>query len=218
MVKKKALAITGIILISLILTGVIFANVTSIDLIELRFDSAPMRFDESEILAVSKLKAGMSIFSVDETELTQKIEDNFVSRNVNVKNIERIWPNKIVIYIRERIPVCLIKIKNSDSYALIDMDFQMNAEILNNYDPQYISIKGIEVDNTFNVPQFAAIRQILIAFTQKGVPFYALAGLIREIEFNEKTYTYSAKLKNGETIYDIQHNATLPPVLDFEIE
>ncbi|MDR0696595.1 MAG: FtsQ-type POTRA domain-containing protein [Christensenellaceae bacterium] len=213
--KTKVVATVGIILISLILVSIIFVNVTNVDLIELRFESSPINFDEAEILAVSNLRAGMSIFSIDETELTKKIEDNFPARNVNVKNIERVWPNKVVLYLKERIRTCIVNIKDSEEYAVIDMDFQMKPLIVDALDNQYIFLTGITVDNTFNIPQFAAIRQILIAFTYKSIPYYALSGILKEIEFDEKSYTYQVTLRNGMVIKEIAHNTVMPPELNF---
>lgn len=117
MTKKHVVLIVGLVLIAAIalINGLLFRVKT----VTVDFDTeTSIQAEEGEaekIIAASGIKKGKNIFGVSESRMIKNI--NAALPGVRVVNIERIFPNRIVIHVSKRVPVYLMKYRQNTSDA-----------------------------------------------------------------------------------------------------
>ncbi|MFA5450073.1 MAG: FtsQ-type POTRA domain-containing protein [Clostridia bacterium] len=195
---KKRLAVIAIGLI-LVVTAVVFGRLFLVRTIEESYAAKPINVVAGEVLSLSGIEQGKSILGINEERVIRKVAAAYPDNSVVVTGVERVFPNKVIIHIKERVPIAAIVTKgNPVRYALADMDFQYNKIVSDSEIEGYIYISGVEVDATFNTAIFAAVRQIFQAFIQLGTPDYALPALISEVACYKESYTVI--LRSGATL------------------
>lgn len=136
-----------------------------------------------DIINYSRIKEGGSILSLNEIDAINRIESAYSDNSVKVEGIERVFPNKVIIYVKERTPIFAVKRKNTDKYVLTDMDFQMSRNIDANTDlTSCIVVKGIEVDVSFDNDNFKILHGVFSALEDSVDD---VETLVSEVQFGD---------------------------------
>lgn len=193
-----------------------FSSALNIDRIDVVFDTIPIGFNQDKILELARINTGDPIFILNETKIIEQIESGFSDNSVKVKNIERIFPNKIEISIFERLPVCAVRIENSTNFALADVDFQLNRIVTDEEAKDYIVLLGenMRIQNDFNIKHITMVRQIFLAFIKINVPYYALHKFIESIYCDSLESKYTVKLRDGRSLSFVLNNKDDVPTID----
>jgi hypothetical protein len=93
------------------------------------------KFTANDIISASSIVKDKNIFMISKEKSINIIEKSIPY--VEVINIEKKFPNKIIIHTDLRIPIMVIKIDGTDRYLLIDKDLKVlniiNANAINDY-------------------------------------------------------------------------------------
>lgn len=189
--KKSVAAIAAAVLI--VIAVIVCGRVFTVQSVEERFDVRPAGILPGELTRLSGIEFNSGILTIDENEVIKKVEGAYADRSVDVVSVERVFPNKVIIHAEERVPLAAVS-RVSGGYALCDKDFQLQ-KFVDELPDKMISLTGMQAESTFNTPVFSAFRDILYAFHEAGYPFYALPGLIDEINFND--YLFTVRLSSG---------------------
>ncbi len=211
--KRRYISIAvGIVIVTLI---TIFGNLLKINKVEVEFDKTPVSVDAVEIYDFSTIKLGDSILSLNENVVKKRIMDSYEDNSVGVTDIVRVFPNKVIIYCEEHIPMCAIAKKgNADVYAVADGDFQLD-KVLSKAEvdlDELILIEGIEVVDTYNTPAFKEINGFFKALEGAGLDYSEQAKFIKNINYTAGSltvttrdgYTDTLTYSNG-TIAEVTH-------------
>lgn len=150
MTKKHVVLIVGLVLIAAIalINGLLFRVKT----VTVDFDTeTSIQAEEGEaekIIAASGIKKGKNIFGVSESRMIKNI--NAALPGVRVVNIERIFPNRIVIHVSKRVPVYLMKYRQNTSdaakYVVVDGDMVVLGFYDDKPDEQsFVFVDGFEL-------------------------------------------------------------------------
>lgn len=197
MKKKYILIIASILVIALIVAcGQIF----TVRHVSVVFLNKTGLADESGILEASGLNKQKNIFNIKESEIKEKVAASFDDNSIVVTDIERVFPNEVVVYVKERIPVFCLKVysaEGKDLYVPTDKDFQRGKiysyEELAEKDYLLINITGFEVYETFDVKECVYLRTLANALTDKELEEEALPQLIESIAFGEGVLTVTLR-------------------------
>ncbi|MDD4316172.1 MAG: FtsQ-type POTRA domain-containing protein, partial [Clostridia bacterium] len=158
--KNKYITITVGILI--VIAIVVFGNVFLIKSIDVVFERKPLNVNEANIVEASKIAIGSNIFSLDEKSAAAGIADFYPNNTVYVQSIERVFPNKVIIYVKERTPVLSVAYDDGGEECIpTDIDFQMTRKALIadiDFD-KIIIVSGVSVLNTFNTSEFLRLKE-----------------------------------------------------------
>lgn len=143
--------------------------------------------DEADILAASGLDSRNNIFNVKESEIKRKISAAFPDNSIVVTNVERRFPDEVVIYVKERTPVFKIEVNSSSeekSFVATDKDFQRGK--IQKEDElaslKLITVTGYVVNDSFDVKECVALRNIAKALTDKNMSEEALPYFIESVD------------------------------------
>lgn len=200
--KKKYIVITAsILIIALIVAcGWIF-TVRNVSVV---FYNKTGLADEATVIAASGLSARKNIFSIKEADIKAGVAAAFDDNSIVVTNVVRNFPNEVVIYVKERIPIFKISVWSSDGVERCvptDKDFQRgNIVTEDEIDYLLIEVKGFQVYETFDVKECVNLRAMAGAFIACGINEEALPYFISSVEitdeyFNVKLRETSAVLK-----------------------
>lgn len=156
MTKKHVALIAGLVLIAVfaLLNGLLFRVKT----VTVDFDTeSSIRAEEGEaerIIAASKLKKGKNIFGVSESRMIKNIAAELP--DVRVVNIERIFPNRIVIHVSKRVAVYVIKYRQNTTdiakYVAVDGDMVALEFFEEKPDEQsYVFVDGFELVGRYSI-------------------------------------------------------------------
>ncbi len=123
--RKKYVAI--IISVVLVIIILVFSNIFLIKTVEVIFDKSPQITNEDEILTLANIKLNSNIFNLNEKEVIDSIANHFTDNTVAVTDIQRSFPNKVKLHIKERMPIMVVSYSAEDSQECIqtDIDFQL---------------------------------------------------------------------------------------------
>lgn len=156
MTKKHIVLIVGLVLIATIalLNGFLFKVKT----ITVDFDTeSSIQAEEGEaerIITASRLKKGKNIFGVSESRMIKNIASEIP--DVRVVNIERIFPNRIVIHVSKRVAVYIIKYRQTTSeiakYVAVDGDM-VALEFFDEKptDQNFVFVDGFELVGKYTI-------------------------------------------------------------------
>ena len=182
--KRRYLSmIIGLLIVTII---AVFGNICRISKVEVEFDKAPISCSAVEIFEKSQIKMGSSIFSLNENVVKKNVMDAYGENLVGVTDIVRVFPNKVVIYCVERVPMVAVSVKGeSEVYAVADGDFQLNKKVAKSQTDlnSLILIEGVEVEDTYNTPTFKIINDIFKALENEGLDYNAQAKFIQTLTF-----------------------------------
>ena len=88
---------------------------------------------------------------------------------MDIESIERVFPNKVIINIKQRLPVAAISV-DGGGYALADIDFQLD-KIVGETEVDFsclIAAPYLSVSDTFNTPPMKRFREGLLAVKSAG--------------------------------------------------
>lgn len=156
MTKKHVVLIVGLVLIAAIalINGLLFRVKT----VTVDFDTeTSIQAEEGEaekIIAASGIKKGKNIFGVSESRMIKNI--NAALPGVRVVNIERIFPNRIVIHVSKRVPVYLMKYRQNTSdvakYVVVDGDMVVLGFYDEKPDEQsFVFVDGFELVGKYTI-------------------------------------------------------------------
>ncbi|HPD02197.1 MAG TPA: FtsQ-type POTRA domain-containing protein [Eubacteriales bacterium] len=96
-------------------------TVFTVSSVEVKFAGEGGHISEDEILEAAAIKPANNIFTISEHLVVSRIQSKLPS--VKVINIERVFPNKIIIHVAVRHPVLAFKAVGTDTFALVDREF-----------------------------------------------------------------------------------------------
>lgn len=196
---------TAFILATLLLAGIIvFGNIFLIKSVEVVFEKTPNLTNQDTIVYASQIVMNTNIFTIDEDKISKNIVEYYPNNSVAVLDIERKFPNKVIIYVKERKPLLIVSYETESGSECIptDINFQMTAR-KEKSDIDFVGIKlsGITVTNTFNLPVFKATNEILKAFIELDFNEDGIATFIKEIKISSTKIEII--LRNGDTSFEL---------------
>lgn len=131
------------------------------------------KFTSNDIISASSIVKDKNIFMISKSKSTNIIEKTIPY--VEVINIEKKFPNKIVIHTDLRIPIMVIKIDSTNKYLLIDKDLKVLDIIEESAINDYCLIRGNTVKFNGND------NEIIGAFIEKDEDFANLSLIIQTV-------------------------------------
>ena len=202
--------IAGFCLIGLIFA---FGQIFSVAKIDVYYEKAPQTAKTEEIIQASGISIGNNIFTIDEKAASQGVEAFYSDNSVAVLNIERIFPNKVLLHVKERIPVFAIPVKDeAEKWVITDQNF-VRSQIVLSRDSLFntlIMVQGCQVSNTFNTPDIIKLNEIRIGFNELGIAEEALNAFIKSIVFEEGNAAIVLRnYEEAQLVIDISSNENI---------
>lgn len=205
MKKRWISVIIGCVIVAII---AIIGNVCRVRTVIVKFDNQPVNVTADDIFRASGIEMRRSILGINEITVKECVNGAFGDNSVYVRNIERVFPNKVIVYAEERIPFCAVKLRNpenfgyeeGDGYGITDIDFQMNA-VAGNAEVagrDLIYIDGVTVSDTYNTNTFAYVHEIFKAFEDMGMNVDAQKKFIKSVTVTQEGA--EIKLRDGNAI------------------
>ena len=120
---NKRIIVLLMCLIIVIIPVVLFSAVFVVRDVDVVGIGDEFEFDENKLAADSGIPSGSSIFILSESAARHNIE--LKNPTIKVVNIERIFPNKVVVNITKRVPMIAINVKSTSMYALVDRELRV---------------------------------------------------------------------------------------------
>lgn len=163
--------------------------------------------DEESIIKSSDIQEGTNIFAISEKKSTELIEADHPY--LMVDDIERFFPNKVVIHVSIRTPYMAIKVAETDMYALVDGSLKILdiVEVTNSIYTPCTKVYGIEVsnptkgnklnvDNAYN----AKLATIASVAEKENLDGRAFLNFFESITFDGDNDVVNIKIRSGVTI------------------
>ena len=185
MKKKYFVVIASLIIIVLIVAFGLVFNVRDVSVV---FTNKTVYASETDILNAAGNIYKKNIFSINETEIKRSIAATFDDNSIFVTNIVRSFPDKVTIYVKERIPVFKMSVYTSDGddFVAADKDFQrQKIQKETEFSHKLIDVTGYVVRDTFNVKECIALRNLALQFIDLEISEEALPYFIKEIHFED---------------------------------
>jgi len=196
MKKRVAAALAGILIIaSIVAFGIVF----SVDEVTEVYEkgAAFSGLASGEISQLAGVCLGDNIFGIDETAAAKKVAERFPDNSVVIQDIERVFPDKIIITIKQRVPVVAIALE-SGGYALADIDFQLDKRAEEVDFSLLIAVPDLMIKNTFNTEGCRRLREAMLAVKNCGYNDEAMVSLVESIHFAGEDVVFT--LRTGGTI------------------
>lgn len=195
--KGKHIAIgASILLIALIIVAGRLFLIRSISVV---FEREPAFADEKTIIEASGIEIFDNIFNIDEKEVKAKIEKSYPNNALYITDIERVFPNKVIIKARERRPT-LVAEADDGSYIPTDKDFQLTQKVTEVDFDKYIKVSGVSVGTSFNKAEFRLIKDIMYTFSALQFTDEGIVAFIKEIKIGETDITLYTRQNDGALI------------------
>ncbi len=179
--KRIVAIIIGLVLIAaLAVAGQVF----NIDEIEVRF-SEPTTYTADEIASICGIEKGKSILSVKDAYAEDALAETVKTGRLQLESIDRIYPNKVVVNVKVLKPTFIVH-TDDEKVVPTDADFLIKEKV--SYDDSYsdlISILGVRVSDTLNIPQLKFARSLAYAFYGENFDDEGFIAFVESIEFNE---------------------------------
>lgn len=191
MKKKYIIILASVLVIAIIVAcGQIF-TVRSVSVV---FHNKTALADEAGVLAASGLSGHNNIFNIKEREIKSRVASAYPDRSVVVTNIVRNFPNEVVLYVKERIPIFKLKVysaEGDDKYVPTDKDFQRgNVSDGGEINAVLIEVNGFEVHETFDVKECVQLRTVANALIKSGLAEESLAYFIESATFSDGALSF----------------------------
>ena len=222
MSKKRLLAMlfaVVIIVVIGVLAGVVFV-VRDVDININDGEGMENEISVEDILEAANIQKGKSIFSISESKVVSNIESQFPT--LRVKGVERVFPNKIIISLVERIPLIAIKFKDKNEYLVLDNNMCVITKIEYTSDEErdeklkdYCVVKGTELEGARQIyygktlpriygDEVVMVENIVSGLIDSGMNLTQVKEFLDGISFDksEKTVFVETKYstKSGVTI------------------
>lgn len=134
------------IFVLVLVMGAVIFTINDVDILLSSNDN--VAFDKTQILNTSGIKQGQSVFTINEKQASEKIEKQFPK--LKVVKIERAFPNKVRVHLDVRKPILKMKVKNTDTYIVLDRELKIIDKTNDNTD-KYLDktitlISGLDFD------------------------------------------------------------------------
>ena len=216
MSKKRLVAmfISLCIIVTLcVLGGAVFV-VRDVEVVRLEGLENNTQITDKDIIATTRISYGKSIFAISESKVVSNIENTYP--NIKVRGIERVFPNKIVINLIERVPMVAIKFKGQNDYLILDNNMcaikkiSVNEADIEEKLNKICVVKGYELEGTKNIylgkqlPRIYGDEVVLVE--------NIIAGLIKQgMELKQiNEFMYSINFDSGVKKIYIQTNYGAP--------
>ncbi len=165
--KKSIIAI--LIALAIVAGIVVFGQIFNLDTVSVRFENFSS-VSEEEIISKSGVSAGQNIFVLSDKTIKTNVEAAYPDHSVAVTDVEKIFPNKLVLTVRIRKPVFMFEAVDDERVVPTDMDFQLNKlKDANSVDfNALIRVNGLKVDGSFDLEPFKNLRRASKAFIANG--------------------------------------------------
>lgn len=163
--------------------------------------------DEQSIISSSDIHIGSNIFAISEKKSKELIEVSHPY--LMVDDIERFFPNKVVIHVSVRIPYMAIKLSGTDAYAVVDGSLKILdiIDVTNSIYATCTKVYGIEVEsaikgNKLSVenPINAKLGTIASVAENESLDGIAFLNFFESITFENDGDIVDVKLRSGVTI------------------
>lgn len=181
--KKGIVAI--LIALAIVVSIVVFGQIFNLDSVSVRFENYS-EISEEEIVSKSGVSKGQNIFVLSDKNIKNNVENAYPDRSVAVTDVEKIFPNKIVITVKIRKPVFAVGVASGDEIIPTDLDFQLSKKRdANSVDTDdLITITDLKVDGTFDIEPFKIIRRASKAFLANGFTESSFTSFFKAIEYS----------------------------------
>lgn len=145
--------------------------------------------NENNFSSASNLEVGNSIFLINKSNISSKIESQY--SYIKVVSIETVFPNKITVHVAERESLFAIKLSDNN-YAIVDCDLKiLDYPVTNSYFSSLDTISPIKVD-------FENIS-INTNGIEKGEFFniYNISKMLKDFAYSLQESGYSSLLSKG---------------------
>lgn len=193
--------IAGICLIALIFA---FGQLFAVRKIDVYYHKAPLKAKTGEIIQASGIGIGTNIFIIDEKATIKKVEAYYGDCSVAVVSIERIFPNQVLLYVKERVPVFALALKSdAEKWVITDEGFSLSQIVTQSSYSDFnslIKIEGFVVENTFNTQNVVKLNEIRKGFNALGIEEEALSTFIEKIAFEDGQARIYLRYYQGATL------------------
>jgi hypothetical protein len=197
--KKYISIIISIVLVALIIT---LGQIFTIKNVEVEFNNQTDITSTGEILEIIGIDTNTNIFSLKESEITQTVSQYY--NNAIDIDIERTFPNTVIIHVEERLPIYLMTSSNSVYTGSIttDKDFQ-RSDIYNEEDDlTLITVNNYTVQSSFNTEECIRLREFSNTLINLGMEDSSIVVLIESITIEEETLTIN--LRNNNAVWVVE--------------
>jgi len=196
--KKKyiIIAISLIIVTTLVVCGYVF----TVDNVEVVFDNKTNITKEYDILNAAGISNGTIIFNIKEADIKSRIAKQYKDNSIVVTNVVRLFPNKIKIYVKERVLLYKINVysqSDGNEFVPTDKDFQRGVKISDIDDLILISVKNFVVKDTFNLEECYQLKELADSFITLGISEDSLPYFIEYVEFEDSLLEIKLRHSNG---------------------
>lgn len=201
--KIIIIAISLIIVTALIVCG----NVFAVDRVEVVFDNKTDITSEYDILKAAGISQSTIIFNIKESDIKSKISKQYKDNSIVVTNVERVFPNKVKIYVKERVLIYKLSVYSQtgeNEYVPTDKDFQRGVMYQNIDDLLLINVKNFVVKDTFNLEECYQLREFAQALIDLGISEDALPYFVESIEFADSFL--EVRLRNSSGMLTISRS------------
>lgn len=201
--KIIIIAISLIIVTALIVCG----NVFAVDRVEVVFDNKTDITSEYDILKAAGISQSTIIFNIKESDIKSKISKQYKDNSIVVTNVERVFPNKVKIYVKERVLIYKLSVYSQtgeNEYVPTDKDFQRGVMYQNIDNLLLINVKNFVVKDTFNLEECYQLREFAQALIDLGISEDALPYFVESIEFADSFL--EVRLRNSSGMLTISRS------------
>lgn len=183
MKTKVAVVLVALLLILVIVLFCQIFNVRNVEIIA----EGSLPQSEEELLRKSGIELNTSIFSLSKEEIRERVENAYPERSVAVERIEKVFPNTVRLYVRQRKPIVAVALSDQTGVVPTDRDFQL-TEIKDFNDIDYgsiIAVTGTSVVNSFDTNELIFLRRVVYAFFRSGFTETSLVSFLKEFRFDD---------------------------------
>lgn len=200
--KKKYIIISiSLIIIALLIIG---GNIFAIKNVNVVFENYTEKSNKYEILSVAGVDKGTIIFNLKEKTVKQNVAKHYADNSIIVTDIIREFPNKITIYVKERLPIFKIGVNiNTNTFVATDKDFQLGG-IISAFDGLLIDVLNLQVQDTFDTSECRELKELSEHLIAAGIKEEALPYFMASVTFQNQSLLI--KLRNSNATFQVARN------------
>lgn len=205
---KKRIA-TILIALAIVAGIVVFGQIFNLESVFVRFENFST-ISEEEIISKSGVSAGHNIFVLSDKTIKTNVETAYPDRSVAVTDVEKIFPNKLVMTVRIRQPVFVFEVVNDDRVVPTDVDFQLNRlKDANDVDSDaLIRVNGLKVAGTFDLEPFRSLRRASKAFIANGFTEVSFVSFFSAADYASDKISFTLRnFKDSKIVVSIENSS-----------
>lgn len=193
--RKKYIAIAiSVVMIALIIT---FGQIFTVKNVEVDFKNETGIATEQTILELADIGTNSNIFSLKESKIKESINSYYA--NSLVVDVERTFPNTVIIHVKERLPMFLISAETNSYKGLVytDKDFQRSGTPDQVDTEKLIKVNNYTVKSTFDTSECIALRSFVKALYSQGVEESGIVAFVKNITINDNNLQVELRQNNA---------------------